>query len=94
MSKRCPDCLHVNEDDRIFCAFCGATLDQNLRLIQNLEKQIQIPAQPGAAPKKAKEDVDEEYVPPVRATQKESGLAPLIIVGLLLIAAVVWLLIK
>ena len=39
MSKRCPECRRVNEDSRIFCTYCGATLDAELRLIQDLERQ-------------------------------------------------------
>ena len=39
MSKRCPECLRMNEDARTFCTYCGATLDPHLRLIQDLEKQ-------------------------------------------------------
>ena len=39
MSKRCPECRSVNDDSRLFCATCGATLDSDLRLIQDLEKQ-------------------------------------------------------
>ena len=26
MSKRCPDCHRLNDDGRIYCAFCGEPL--------------------------------------------------------------------
>ena len=48
MSKRCPECHRVNEDSRIFCTYCGATLDAHLRLIQDLEKQKELSKEPAA----------------------------------------------
>ena len=36
MSKRCPDCHRLNDDGRIYCAFCGEPLDNNVRMIKNI----------------------------------------------------------
>ena len=69
MSKRCPECLYTNDDSRIFCSACGAPLDAQLRLIQDLEKQKK--AAPKEAPAPRKDDGDDDYVPP--PTRKKSG---------------------
>ena len=39
MAHRCPDCGHINDDSRIFCASCGEALDSELRLIQAIKKE-------------------------------------------------------
>ena len=49
MSKRCPECRRVNEDSRIFCTYCGATLDAELRLIQDLVGAVGVGAKRQAA---------------------------------------------
>ncbi|MCI9157379.1 MAG: hypothetical protein HFF55_00065 [Lawsonibacter sp.] len=71
MSKRCPECRSVNDDSRLFCATCGATLDSDLRLIQDLEKQKTILTKT-APPQKQDDYDDEDYVPPV-SSRKKSG---------------------
>ena len=54
MSKYCPECRQANEDSRIFCSCCGAALDANVRLVQDLEKVSKInPKETPAPPKKA-----------------------------------------
>lgn len=71
MSKRCPDCHRLNDDERIYCAFCGEPLDNNVRMIQSLEKEI------SAAPRKAaqsaprEDDNDGEYIPPLKNRREE-----------------------
>ena len=72
MSKRCPECLRVNEDSRTFCSNCGATLDPELRLIQDLEKQKQISSKAEPAPQRRRDDDDDDYIPR-RTSQKKSG---------------------
>lgn len=72
MSKRCPDCHRVNEDSRLFCAYCGATLDAELRLIQDLEKQKGTSSKSEPAPRQQKDD-DDDYTYTPRPTQKKSG---------------------
>lgn len=69
MSKRCPECLHMNDDSRIFCSSCGAPLDAQLRLIQDLEKQQSVA--PKEAPVNRKDDDDDDYIP--QPVQKKSG---------------------
>lgn len=70
MSKRCPDCHAINEDSRVFCSSCGAPLDAELRLIQNLEKQKKISPKQDQTPPPRRDD-DDDYVAPV--TRKKSG---------------------
>ena len=84
MAKRCPGCGHINDDARIFCAACGETLDANLRLIQNLEKQKHV-QKASAAPRR--ED-DDDYVPPKSVKEKESSPLLWIILGVVVVAAV------
>lgn len=92
MSKRCPDCRFVNEDSRIFCASCGAPLDAQLRLIQDLEKQKEIPKETPSA--KRRGDVN-LYSSRTSAPEKKSSAAPWIILGLIVIvAAVAWFMLK
>ena len=83
MSKRCPDCGFVNEDSRIFCAACGEALDQQTRLIQNLERQKNAPAKPQEkpadepAPKPAKKyDDSDEDLTPIKAKKSGCYVAP------------------
>lgn len=91
MSKRCPDCHAINEDSRVFCSSCGAPLDAQLRLIQDLEKQKKAPQKEKAAPR---QDDSDDYVPPVPREQKKSPL-PWIILGLVVVAAVAaWFFLK
>lgn len=92
MSKRCPDCHAINEDSRVFCSSCGAPLDAQLRLIQDLEKQKKAPQKESSAPRK--NDDDDDYIPPVPREQKKSPL-PWIILGLVVVAAVAaWFFLK
>ncbi len=80
MSKRCPDCGFVNEDSHIFCASCGAALDEQMRLIQNLEKQQTIPSKnkepeskPAPEPSRTRKNDfdDDELITPL--SQKKKG---------------------
>lgn len=92
MSKRCPECRNMNEDSRIFCAFCGATLDANLRLIQEMEKQTERPEQPREE-RRSEVKLYSTYSTPKKAEKKKSA-APWIILGLIAAAAIVWFLVK
>ncbi len=87
MSKRCPECHRVNEDSRIFCTYCGATLDGLLRLIQDLEKQKELSKTP--EPAKQRGDVN-FYVSRSAPQKKKKSAAPWIILGLIVAAAAVW----
>ena len=88
MSKRCPECLYTNDDSRIFCSACGAPLDAQLRLIQDLEKQKELSKEP-AAPKQ-RGDVN-FYTPRRTPQKKKSSAVPWVIFFLAAAAAVaVW----
>ena len=87
MSKRCPECHRVNEDSRIFCTYCGATLDAPLRLIQDLEKQKELSKTP--EPARQRGDVN-FYVSRSAPQKKKKSAAPWIILGLIVAAAAVW----
>ena len=90
MSKRCPECHHVNDDTRIFCSACGAALDSNIRLIQDLEKQKKAPAK--QEPKPQKSEVNVRSTASEETPEKKGSPLPWIILGLAAVAAVVvWL---
>lgn len=104
MSKQCPDCRFVNDDSRVFCSSCGAPLDAELRLIQDLEKQKDSLSK--AAPKAAskpeskpesrprKNDDDDYEFTSLRTEEKKSPM-PWIILGLIAVIAVAaWLMLK
>lgn len=91
MSKRCPECRYVNDDSRLFCASCGATLDNNLRLIQELEKPRE---KKDPEPAKKRRDVN-FYTTRSTPQKKKSSPAPWIILGLLVVAAIAaWFFLK
>ncbi len=91
MSKRCPGCGQMNDDSRIFCSSCGKPLDAQLRLIQDLEKQKKAPQKESAAPRR---DDDDDYVPSSVQKEKKSPL-PWVILGLAVVVAVVlWFILK
>lgn len=87
MSKRCPECHRTNEDTRTFCAYCGATLDPHLRLIQDLEKQQD--TKPQQKTDARKEDMS-FYVSRSAPEEKKKSAAPWIILGLIVAAAALW----
>ena len=87
MSKRCPECHRVNEDSRIFCTYCGATLDAHLRLIQDLEKQKELSKAP--EPARLRGDFN-FYVSRSAPKKNKKSAAPWIILGLIVAAAAVW----
>lgn len=91
MSKRCPECHHINDDSRIFCAYCGSTLDAQLRLIQDLEKQQEVPSE--APVEKPKGDISfhSSYNEP---EEKKRSIVPWVILGLVVIAAAAWFFLK
>lgn len=92
MSKRCPDCRFINEDSRVFCASCGATLDANLRLIQDLEKQTETPTEPTPAKQRGDVNLYHSHTP---TPEKKSSAAPWIIFGLIVVlAAAAWFMLK
>lgn len=86
MSKRCPECLRTNEEDRPFCAYCGATLDPHLRLIQDLEKQQNAP------PKESNTRKEEMsfYVSRSAPQEEKKSVLPWIILGLAVVAVAAW----
>ena len=86
MSKRCPECLRMNEDARTFCTYCGATLDPHLRLIQDLEKQKDTAPQ---QTDKRKEDMS-FYVTRSAPEEKKKSATPWIILGLAAVAVLAW----
>lgn len=90
MSKRCPDCHRLNDDGRIYCAFCGEPLDNNVRMIQSLEKEISAAPKETAqsAPREDGGDDDYEYIPPVKTRQKKGSAVPWLI--LLAAAIALW----
>ena len=92
MSKRCPDCRFVNEDSHIFCASCSATLDAQLRLIQDLEKQKTAPSK--SRPKSRRKDDDDDYVPPKNTQKNQSSPLPWILLGVAGLAVVVFFILK
>lgn len=91
MSKRCPDCHRVNEDSRIFCGYCGAALDAQVRLIQDLEKQKDQASKPSSTRERG--DVN-FYVSHSAPKKKESSSVPWIILGLLAAAVILWFIFK
>ena len=93
MSKRCPECHRVNEDVRIFCTYCGAALDANLRLIQGLERQAEDLSKNQSTPSTRRGDVN-FYGSHSTPKKKKKSIAPWIILGLLLPAAAAWFFLK
>ena len=91
MSKRCPDCGQVNDDSRIFCSACGEPLNSDLRLIQNLEKQKSTPSQ--SKPSHRSDD-DDDYIPPKTAQEKKFSPLPWLLVGAVVLAAVLFFVLK
>ena len=91
MSKRCPECRFVNEDSRIFCASCGAPLDANLRLIQDLEKQQAAPAPKKEAKQKEEMSLNVNREAP---EEKKTSVLPWIILGLAVVAVAAWFFLK
>lgn len=91
MSKRCPECLKNNEDSRTFCAFCGATLDPHLRLIQDLERQQDTPSK--QEPEAKRGDLN-FYVPRTPQEEKKSSPVPWIILVLAVVAVAAWFFLK
>lgn len=87
MSKRCPECHRVNDDARIFCTYCGAALDAELRLIQDLERQKELARQ--QTTEKQRGDVN-FYTSRKPVQKKKSSPAPWIILGLAAAAVVLW----
>lgn len=86
MSKRCPECRYINEDSRIFCASCGATLDAHLRLIQDLEKQKDTAPQE----KERKKEEMSFYVSRAPKEEKKHSVWPWVILALAVAAAAAW----
>lgn len=87
MSKRCPECLQTNEDSRIFCSYCGAALDADIRLIQDIEKLKAQPAKAQPTPRKVDDD-DIDDIPRRTEPKKDFRVILWITLGLLAVAAV------
>lgn len=93
MSKRCPECHFVNDDSRIFCASCGATLDPQLRLIQELERQNEQNAKK-ETPRQRREVNFYGSRKPAPPKKKKSSPLPWVILLLAAAAVVIWLLVR
>lgn len=91
MSKRCPECRNLNEDSRTFCAYCGATLDAELRLIQDLQKQTKRNEE---APSKQRGDVNFYTSHSAQKKKEKKSAAPWIILGLIAVAVVLWFVLR
>ena len=87
MSKRCPECHRINEDSRIFCTYCGATLDAELRLIQDLERQKELSKTP--SPTKERGEVN-FYVSRKPAENKKNSTLPWVLLGVAAIVVIAW----
>lgn len=97
MSKRCPDCRRLNDDDRMYCSYCGEPLDPNVRMIKSLEKEVstQSKAPEQSAARRDDDDDDTDYIRPLKAREKkESSAAPLVILLLVIAAVVLFFLIR
>lgn len=90
MSKRCPECHQANEDSRIFCSCCGAALDAEVRLVQDLEKASKIKPKEAPAPRKKEDDEDFDDIPRRTVQEKKVNVIPWIVLGVLVIAAAAW----
>ena len=90
MSKRCPECRFINDDSRLFCASCGMSLDPQIRLIQNFEKQVKMSRQEEMKPERSEIKFYNNSKPAPK--KKESSPLLWIILGAAILAAVVWFL--
>lgn len=93
MSKRCPDCHRLNDDERIYCAFCGEPLDNNVRMIKSLEKEISTaPKETAQSASRKSDDGDDdyEYIPSLKAQRKKGSAAPWLILLAVVAAVALW----
>lgn len=92
MARKCPDCGYMNDDEMAFCSDCGEPLDPQVRLIRDLEKsQKAAPAADSRARHVSDDDDDDDYVPMTHHEEEKKSPIGLII-GLLVVAAVVYFL--
>ena len=103
MAKICKNCGQRNENDRLFCSVCGGPLDNELKLIMDLEEKKKgaapepPPEKTKAAPKPAQPQraQGDDYIPPVRkAPEKKSKVWPWVIIALVVIGGAVYLLMR
>lgn len=87
MAKRCVKCGHLNENERLFCAMCGDPLEDNLRLINNLEKMSKNPHKTQQPEKKWEDDDDE--IPPIVHKEETSHVGIWVTVGIVVVLAAV-----
>ena len=40
--KRCFECGHTNDDERLFCTACGSALDTKLKLIMDIKEHKEV----------------------------------------------------
>ena len=103
MSRKCPDCGHVNNDELIFCEECGEPVDPKTRLMMELEGK-KAPSSRSGAYKTAsasdeepyrqgrrRDDDDDDYIPSYQVEEEKKSPIGLIL-GLAVVAAVVWFL--
>ena len=81
MSKVCPHCGYMNEDDHYFCRSCGEALDAEVRLVMDYNKMKKSGAP--SVQHSPKDDADDEDVS-FHIPREKSSLAPLIILVVLL----------
>ena len=104
MARKCPDCGHFNDDELIFCEECGEPVDPKTRLMMELEGtksstsrsdagRSASASDEGAARggRRRDEDDDDDYVPSYHVEEEKKSPVGLII-GLAVVAAVVWFL--
>ena len=104
MARKCPDCGHMNDDDLIFCEECGEPVDPKTRLMMELEGKtssstrsgvgrVASASNEGAArgSKRRDNDDDDDYIPSYHVEEEKKSPLGLIL-GLAVVAAVVWFL--
>ena len=95
MSKRCPDCRRLNDDERMYCSFCGEPLDPNVRMIKSLEKEMATPSKAEEQPAPRQDDDNDDYIPPLKSRRQEkSSAAPWVLLLLAAAAALLFFLIR
>ena len=103
MARKCPDCGHFNDDELIFCEECGEPVDPKTRLMMELEgtksstsrsdagRSASASNEGAARGGRRRDEDDDDYVPSYHVEEEKKSPVGLII-GLAVVAAVVWFL--
>ncbi len=103
MARKCPDCGHFNDDELIFCEECGEPVDPKTRLMMELEgtksstsrsdagRSASASDEGAARGGRRRDEDDDDYVPFYHVEEEKKSPVGLII-GLAVVAAVVWFL--